>query len=261
MNLDLDELTVGWDCPEGEITARIIAGEDGSDALQLRVDMGLLQMALGGRPDGQRYCGQPTVLDFVRGEIGRAREITRSVWDALVRELTQYNYRRLAFAHLAEDASHEAREEDARTYLPFAVRDVDHCMLILKMLVEHREEGVGSHADLAPTLVFNRSRLLARLYTMDERYDDAVEELAAGIEALRASLKDLGADDEQCEADAGVAYLRQMEDRLRRQHGVGRTLQEQLDDAIEAEDFETAARLRDALRRRCDSDRTPPSAI
>ncbi|RMF78745.1 MAG: hypothetical protein D6744_09770 [Planctomycetota bacterium] len=260
MNLDLDELIAGWDCPEGEIAARVVHGYDDAEVLQLRVDMGLLQMSIAGRPDGERYRGRATVLEYVRDEIDAGRTPADCVWDALTRELTQFNYRRLALTHLAEDAAHEDRERDARVWLPAAVRDIDHCILILKLLAEHREEGAGSNADLAPTLVFNRARLIARLYTLDQRYEDAVEELSAGVEALQATLRDLGADDEQCDSDPGVEYLRQMEARLRRRYGVTRTLHEQLDAAIEAEDFETAARLRDALRRRCDGDRSPPTA-
>ena len=47
----------------------------------------------------------------------------------------------------------------------------------------------------------------------------------------------------------GPTYLGQMGQRLREQHGITLTLREQLDDAVEREDYEAAARLRDALRR------------
>jgi protein-arginine kinase activator protein McsA len=42
--------------------------------------------------------------------------------------------------------------------------------------------------------------------------------------------------------------------RLREQHGITLTLKEQLDNAIEREDFEPAARLRDELRCRRQND-------
>ena len=42
----------------------------------------------------------------------------------------------------------------------------------------------------------------------------------------------------------------EMEQALRDKHSIGTTLREQLDSAVAAEDYETAARIRDALRRR-----------
>ena len=37
--------------------ARKIVGEDGKEKLQVRLDLGLLQMELNGRPDGERPHG------------------------------------------------------------------------------------------------------------------------------------------------------------------------------------------------------------
>jgi protein-arginine kinase activator protein McsA len=50
--------------------------------------------------------------------------------------------------------------------------------------------------------------------------------------------------------DGMVKRLREMEQSLRQVHSIEATLREQLDRAVADEDYETAARLRDALRRR-----------
>jgi len=47
-----------------------------------------------------------------------------------------------------------------------------------------------------------------------------------------------------------VQHLRKIEQSLRDEHGIEATLREQLDQAVANEDYEQAARLRDALRRR-----------
>ena len=52
MNLDLNTLIEGWNRAPGEIAARIVRGMDGADLVQLRVDLGVLQMYPAGRPDG-----------------------------------------------------------------------------------------------------------------------------------------------------------------------------------------------------------------
>jgi protein-arginine kinase activator protein McsA len=47
-----------------------------------------------------------------------------------------------------------------------------------------------------------------------------------------------------------VQQLRKLQESLRQEHHIEATLREQLDQAVASEDYETAARLRDALRRR-----------
>jgi hypothetical protein len=250
MTLDLHDLTAGWDCPAGETAARIVPGLDGRDVVQLRVDVGVLQMELDGRPDGARYRGMLTVLEFIQQRLRRGRRPQENDWDEVQRELNQFNYRRMAFTHLAEQVPHDANDEVSAGYLRRAIRDIDHCLLILRTLDEHSEEGCGSNAMLLPALIFNRSRMLARLLTIEQRYEEAIEEAEAGIAALERALEEAGLDEEHRTEDAGVAYLRQLTQRIREQYGVQRTLQERLADAIAAEDFETAARIRDQLEQR-----------
>ena len=52
------------------------------------------------------------------------------------------------------------------------------------------------------------------------------------------------------EEDGMVQHLRKMEATLREQFNIGPTLQEQLEQAVANEDYELAAKLRDALKRR-----------
>jgi len=47
-----------------------------------------------------------------------------------------------------------------------------------------------------------------------------------------------------------VTQLVELRERLRKEFEVGRTLQEQLNDAVEAEQYELAARLRDEIAQR-----------
>ena len=54
MSLDLNTLLKDWPHEFGSIKVRKVAGLDGREKLQLRIDLGLLQMEMDGRPDGQR---------------------------------------------------------------------------------------------------------------------------------------------------------------------------------------------------------------
>jgi hypothetical protein len=254
MNLDLNELLDNWDSTPDEVCARLIDGEDGKDVLQLRVDLGVLQMCLDGRPDGQRYRGLPSVSDYVEHELQVGRELSEEDWRELHRELQQYNYRRLALSSLAEQALREEDFELGRAFLQRTLRDIDRCLTILRKLEQNDAEWDSPLAILVPTLIFNRARLLTRLRAAEHRYDEAIEEADAGIRDLSQALTEVGFEPERRQQNPAIAYLEQMGQRLREQHGITLTLREQLDDAIDREDFEAAARLRDELRRRRQND-------
>src|SRR3989475_10739665 len=51
MSLDLNSILKDWPHENGTIKVRKITGLDGREKLQLRVDLGVLQMEVTGRPD------------------------------------------------------------------------------------------------------------------------------------------------------------------------------------------------------------------
>ena len=53
MSLDLNDLLRDWPHEPGVIKVRKILGSDGKEKIQLRIDLGLIQMETIGRPDGQ----------------------------------------------------------------------------------------------------------------------------------------------------------------------------------------------------------------
>mgnify|MGYP000128082605 CR=1 FL=1 len=250
MTLDLDELTSGWDCPPGELRARLIVGRDGQEQLQLRVDLGVIQMYPDGRPDGERYRGFPTAREFIEHEFRMPNcRVEPADWQELDREIQQFNYRRMAYATIAEEALQIGDEERALRCLHGALRDIESCLAGLALVARH-EANSEAYAGLRPTLVFDRARLTAQLRIIEGLFEEALEEAQAGAAALEALLVELGYDEEQRETDPALHYLRRLGQQLRREYGIAQTLHEQLEEAIENEDFETAARIRDELNAR-----------
>lgn len=248
VTLDLDDLTVGWDCPTGDICARVVTGRAGDELVQLRLDLGVMQMFPDGRPDGASYRGAPSALAYVSQQRGRRSGISLPEWQELERELIQLNYRRLALANLADRLLERQDVGAARRSLRRALRDIEACLHGLEMLRGEVRPGAG--AGLWPTLVFNLARLRSQLRVIEGRYDEAIEEADAGIRRVEAALSDAGLDAEQCEAEPSVQLLRSLSESLRRQYGISQTTHERLGDAIAREDFEAAANIRDQLRRR-----------
>ena len=64
MSKDITAILAGWDFNPDELQVRMIAGDDGRERIQMRVDLGVLQMELAGRPDGQKPHGFESLLDF-----------------------------------------------------------------------------------------------------------------------------------------------------------------------------------------------------
>lgn len=253
MGLDMQELLAEWDCPDGEVGARMIVGRDGSEVLQLRIELGVLQMTLDGRPDGARYHGMANALEYIEHELkAGTSQPADEAWDELEREFSQYNYRRVALSSLVDQAVTTASGDSSRPYLMQALSDVEVCTRILDLLQRIRGDA-GENGQHRPTLAFNKARLTAQLHVMDRQFDEAIEEVSRGCECLEALLTDLGIEVEDRDQDPGLTYLRELEEQIRVEYDVKFTLRERLESAIDSEDFETAARLRDELRKRYDS--------
>jgi hypothetical protein len=64
MSEDIALLLHGWDYNANEVTVRKIVGIDGREKIQMRLDLGVLQMETEGRPDGMRPHGRESLLEY-----------------------------------------------------------------------------------------------------------------------------------------------------------------------------------------------------
>ena len=79
--------------------------------------------------------------------------------------------------------------------------------------------------------------------------EEAIEGINQGLEQMRAVFVKFGAE-EQFDQDELVRQLGLMKESLRKEYHVGKTLGEQLADAVATEEYERAARLRDEIAQR-----------
>src|SRR5215210_485488 len=70
---DIVPLLKGWDYEPGTINVRKISGIDGAPKLQMRLDLGLLQMEMTGRPDGVRPHGCESLLEYFESQLKEHR--------------------------------------------------------------------------------------------------------------------------------------------------------------------------------------------
>jgi hypothetical protein len=240
---DIDGALEGWAVQPGMVQARLVVAGDQRQVIQMRVELGVLQMETAHRPDGQRPHGFTTYFDHLLHE---ARAAQRKDKPFLMddeqcqeadREFLQFRQRRISWLALRNYAK--------------AIEDADHTLTFMDFVKEHSpsEEYTQAHEQYRGFVTFQRTQGAAALALEQDNAEKAVDEVRKGLERLKVFFAAFGAE-EQMEEDGMVQHLRKIEQSLREQHGIAATMQEQLDQAVANENYEEAARLRDALRKR-----------
>jgi UvrB/uvrC motif len=243
MSQDIDAALQGWHFKPGVVQARLIQTGDGRQVIQMRVDLGVLQIETKDRPDGTRPNGFATYYDYLR-HLARGAEraeqpfvLSEEQCLEADREFVQFYHRRICWLAL--------RQFDR------AVADADHTLVFMNFTRDHSpgEDYTQAHEQYRGFVIFQRTQAAA--LAADERgeAEGAIDEIRAGLERMREFFASYEVE-EQMEEDGMVQQLRKMEKSLRKMHGIDKTLPEQLNEAVAREDYETAAKLRDQLRRR-----------
>jgi hypothetical protein len=240
---DIDAALEGWEFQPGIVQGRLVVAGDQRQVIQMRVDLGVLQMETANRPDGSRPHGFPTYFDYLQHE---ARTAARNDKPFVMeeehcqeadREFVQFYHRRISWLALRNYAR--------------AIADADHTLAFMDFVKEHSssEEYTQAHEQYRGFVTFQRTQGAAALALEQSDAEKAIDEVREGLARLRSFFAAFGAE-EQMEEDGMVQHLRKIMHSLREQHGIEETLQEQLDRAVANENYEEAARLRDVLRKR-----------
>jgi hypothetical protein len=237
---DLDNILRGWPFRPGVISTRLVRAGDGRQVLQMRIEMGVLQMEMVGRPDGERPDDKATYLDLVKREAlaeGDAFVLSPAQCVELDRESLQYYHRRICCL---------ASRQFAR-----AAADADHTLALMDFISRHSPdpEWSSSHERYRPFVLFQRAQAFAMVALERSGPEAAIEAIRVGLEQMQSLFVKLGLED-QFDGDALVSQLVELKESLRQEYHVGKTLAEQLAEAVANEQYEHAARLRDEIARR-----------
>jgi hypothetical protein len=237
---DIDFIFREWPYEAGVLSARLTTARDGRNVLQMRIEMGLLQMEVTGRPDGDRPGGFDTYLDWVKDQAqteGEAFTLTEQQCLEIDREFLQFYHRRICCLAL--------REFDR------AVADADHTLALMDFVAAHSPDPqwTASHEQYRPFVLLHRIQAATLQSLQETGPEAAIEEINGGLEQMRAVFAAVG-NEEQFDDDEMVKQLVELKESLRKEYQVGPTLAEQLADAVAAEQYERAARLRDEIARR-----------
>jgi tetratricopeptide (TPR) repeat protein len=239
----IDFLLQGWQFEPDSPCVRLVKGADGRDILQLRVDLGILQLETTGRPDGARPGGHETLLDMlcVRESQDADFELEEETCVEIDREFVQFYHRRVAWLRLQR--------------FELAIRDADHTLALMDFCREHSpcEEWTLQHEQHRAFVVFHRSQAAALSLIEEGDAEQAIESINDGLLLIEENFEDMGWE-EMYESDELVCRLAELRESLREDFSIGKSLKEQFDEAVQSEEYELAAELRDQLTRRNQTD-------
>ena len=276
MKFDITELLQEWDFTPGQVVARRFMGQDGKEKLQLRVDLGVLQMNAEGRPDGRRPMGHDTWFDFFQARVEQTKEenegsdelftLGQTECSKLQQEAIQFHHRYICFFQLEDYASVE--------------RDTSRNLEVFEFVDEFAEtdELAWTILQFTPQLLMMRTRGRGMAALRDKKTEEAAALIEEGIELLEDFYR--GSGRENLAEDSGeISSLRHwleetmgktpstetsgdevdvahdtkpvpsVETQIANANSELETLKVALAEAIRREDYEKAADVRDQLRK------------
>lgn len=234
----IDSILSDWPYDPDAVSVRLVDGEDGRELIQMRIEMGLLQLETTGRPDGEKPEGASSYYEYLKELYGNddgTYELTVEECAECDREFVQYYHRRICWLAMREFRN--------------AVRDADHTLQLMDLCRDYSpdEEWTISHEQYRPFVMFHRIQAAALAELDQHGPEEAVAAVNDGLEQMRDVFEEHGAED-GFEANELVERLHEFRETLREKFSVGKTLDEQLAEAIATEEYERAAKLRDAIQ-------------
>jgi hypothetical protein len=243
---DLSRFLAAWPHEPGRINARRVNGEDGREKIQVRLDLGVIQMEIDGRPDGRPVESAESLLDHHRQRRDHYVEavgteagfvLSEDECRALREEAVQYYHRYVALFALGDFAR--------------VVRDTQRNLDLIDLCRDHAatEADRTVMEQFRPHLIMMRARAEAELALAAQDTKRALVAINRGLGEIESHFAELG-HPEAYEHSNEVQLLRGMRDALvpRLPASQRVELEERLRAAIDAENYELAAILRDELR-------------
>jgi hypothetical protein len=252
---DISPLLRDWPFDPQAINVRTITGADGQAKLQLRLDLGVLQMEIDGRPDGETVHGLPSWLDYFQQQ---QREHDAANPDAarylletedcaqLLREGVQYYHRYVSFWHLNR--------------YELCARDTRRNLLLFAFVRNHAryDRDKLQFDQWRPYVTMMHCRAVATPLVELDQYEAAIGAIDAGVREIESFLEDYGQAD-KADQLGELVFLKRWRREIKRLDDSDDNddtsddpidiLRQQLESAVAEERYEEAASLRDELNR------------
>jgi protein-arginine kinase activator protein McsA len=248
MSLDINHILDSWPFKPGEVNVRRIVGDDGREKIQLRLDLGMLQMEATGRPDGQRPHDCDNLLGHYerrlaehKAEHGDAEgfKLDATECEQLRAEGVMYYHRYLAEFILGDYKA--------------VVRDTKRNLAMFDFCAAHAAEHEDRHMleQYRPYVLMMYARAHSRAALKRNRTTQALAVVQRTIRRIEECYEKYGQAD-RIESSAELALLNAIVHEIQTLMPIDpmARLRKQLQKAIDEERYEDAATIRDNLDKR-----------
>ena len=241
---DLRRLLTSWPY-DPESDARVVQGDDGRNILQVRNPMGIEQYELDGRPDGLRPHGMETALEYHQRRLNQAKfagresdfGLTPQECAELFQEGTLFYFRYVRLFQLKD--------------WPRTIRDTERNLHAFDFLHRYarREEDQLFLEKWRPYILRVNASAAAMRDLEKGAYDAALQSARDGIQKVEA-LEEIDEETFKVERERSILALRELESQILKNRPLSELeqLEHQLRRAIDKQEFERAANLRDRIR-------------
>lgn len=240
---DLTPMLKKWKYRANDINVRLIDGLDGKPKIQMRLDLGILQMELDGRPDGRRPHRHESYLNYFM-HLARQHQKKNTpqpfrlkpmdCW-LLQQEAIQFYHRYLALMRLND--------------YPRVVRDTTRNLRAFDFVGKYAddEEIIWSFEQFRPYVIMMNTRANVLLSLESANVDQALKQIQLGITKLQRFYEKYvdQVGDDLVELEILHEWAEELEKRkplTKRER-----LYQELQRAVRMEQYERAAILRDQL--------------
>ena len=243
-SFDLRALLKSWPY-DADNDARFTRGDDGRQVLQVRTPLGIEQYETDGRPDGARPHGMESLLEYHAQRLAQAKarngeadfELDPSECGELFTEGTLYYFRYVRLFQL---------KDWTRT-----VRDTTRNLQVFDLIRRYarREEDQQFLEKWRPYIIRVNSTAAVMLELENQAYDKALQLVNEALHRLE-KLEDMEDETFRFEQERSLTALRELAAQIQKNRPMSELeqLEHQLRRAVDKQEFERAAQLRDRIR-------------
>ncbi len=240
---DITDILESWEF-DSDNQVRIVQANDGREVLQIRQPLGIEQYEIEGRPDGRKPEGKECFLDVLQGRLQEYIEsngtdegfsVSHDDFQILQNEGIIYYYRYLVLFQIG-DFERTARDTD---------HNLQICDLVDRFAAEEDKKEILQYRPY----ILRMFAIARAMVSLHQQLKTAAKEiLESAIEEIE-QMPGIDTPAFQFERIRSLKYLRStLKQVLEQKASPLDTLKKELETAVEEENYERAAELRDKIR-------------
>ena len=243
--MDIKRILDEWEYDPYSFSVRIVSGDDGKQKLQIRLDLGVLQLEMVGRPDGTSPHNKESLLDYYKEKLEKSLldpasnsefVLTDDDCDQLRMEAIQYYHRYVSLLELEKYQG--------------VISDTEHNLEILDLMKKYAEDKSDfmSYEQYRPYILMINTLARGRMSLSKNHSKKASKIVRNGIKLINDAREELDLKD-SIYGYKEVKFLEEWQKEFYADHTPSELdlLQKKLMKAVKLEDYESAAVIRDDI--------------